>query len=59
MKCLLKNDTLPTLLAKRKCFRKMAAGDNEATTIINLSLEMGSTVEEVTKMILNKCKDIE
>ena len=59
MKRLLQNNSSPTTLNKRKCFRKMAAGDNEANTIIDLSLEMGSTVDEVTKMILDNCNDTE
>ena len=59
MKRLLQNNSSPTTLNKRKCFREMAAGDNEANTIIDLSLEMGSTVDEVTKMILDNCNDTE
>ena len=43
----------PTSASKRKCYRKLAADDNEVLTIINLSIEMDSTVEETKNMIIN------
>ena len=38
--------TSPPILLKRKCFKKPAMNDAEAHTIINLSIEMGSSIEE-------------
>ena len=49
------SDGSPTSSAKRKCLLKMCDGDNVARTIINLSVEMGSTVDEAKNMIINNC----
>ena len=49
------SDQSPTSSAKRKCLLKMCDGDNAARTIVNLSVEMGATVDEAKDMILNNC----
>ena len=42
---------------KYHCFKNMNVNDNAAHTIIELSIEMGSTIEDVKNMILNNCAD--
>ena len=54
MKRLLCNES-PTTPAKRKCLLKMCDGDNAARTIINLAVEMDSTIDEAKEMILKNC----
>ena len=49
------SDQSPTSSAKRKCLLKMYDGDNAARTIINLSVEMGATVDEAKDMVINNC----
>ena len=49
------SDHSPTSSAKRKCLLKMCDGDNAARTIVNLLVEMGSTVDDAKDMILNNC----
>ena len=42
---------------KKKCFKKMVNEDLEANIIFELSIEMGSTVEETKNMIIKHCTD--
>ena len=44
--------------AKKKCFENMADYDKSVSTIMELLLEMGLTVEETKNMILNHCVDL-
>ena len=57
MKRLLDKTISPTLEMKRKCFRKMVENDEHAKTIINLSIEMGSSMEETKHTLLNNITD--
>ena len=43
----------PTTTLKRKCFRKLHSNDNEATTIVNLAVDMGATIEQAKDMLIN------
>ena len=43
--------------AKKTCFENMADYDKSVSTIMELLLEMGLTVEETKNMILNHCVD--
>ena len=54
MKLLLSNSS-PTSSVKRKYLLKMCDGDDVARTIVNLSVEMGATVDEAKNMIINNC----
>ena len=40
---------------ERKDFKKMLNNNNKAQTVIELSIEMGYTVEETKNMIINHC----
>ena len=57
MKRLLDTTISPTSEKKRKCFRKMVQNDEHANTIVDLSIEMGSSMEETTNMLLNNITD--
>ena len=45
----------PTTTLKRKCFRKLHSNDDEATTIVNLAVDMGATIEQAKDMLINHC----
>ena len=57
MKRLLDAIMSPTSDKKRKCFRKMVQNDEYAKTIIDFSIEMGSSMEETKKILLNNIND--
>ena len=57
MKRLLDETISPTSDKKRKCFRKMVQNDEHAKTIIDLSIEMSSSMEETKNMMLNNITD--
>ena len=57
MKRLLDITISPTSVKKRKCFKKMVENDEHAKTIIDLSIEMGSSMEETKNMLLNNIAD--
>ena len=56
MKRLISVDSPPSK-KKSICFRKMAKGDIEVKTVIDLATEMNSSVEATTNMVLNNCSD--
>ena len=47
----------PTTTNKRKCLNKLIANDFGANTVIDLAVEMGSSIEETKQMIMNNCID--
>ena len=47
----------PTTANKRKCLQKLISNDFGANTVIDLAVEMGSSIEETKQMIMNNCID--
>ena len=47
----------PTTANKRKCLKKLIANDFGANTVIDLAVDMGSSIEETKQMIMNNCID--
>ena len=54
IKRLVSSDSSTTTL-KRTCFRKLHSNDYEVTTIVNLAVDMGATIEQAKGMLINDC----
>ena len=47
----------PTTNKKRKCLTKLIENDVGAATVVDLAVEMGSSIKETKQMIMNNCID--